>query len=120
VLCHSDLHGDNQVWSGDDLRLVVDFETAGLAEPEYDLRLLPGTGPGLELLRATATHYEGQSGGEVDVERVMAWHVRSLLSDALWRCAAGIALPDGRSPAQWTADLTAQLNESGVDLSSSV
>lgn len=32
VLAHGDLHGDNQVGDGDDLRLVVDFETVGAAE----------------------------------------------------------------------------------------
>ncbi|WP_155371078.1 phosphotransferase family protein [Catellatospora vulcania] len=114
VLCHSDLHGDNQVWSGGDLRLVVDFETAGWAQPEYDLRLLPGIGSGVELLRATAAHYERESGREVDLARVMAWHVRSVLSDALWRCAAGVPLPDGRMPAEWTDDLTARLGTLGV------
>jgi aminoglycoside phosphotransferase (APT) family kinase protein len=47
VLVHGDLHGDNQVWDRDELRLVVDFETIGGAEPEYDLRtfLVPGWGP---------------------------------------------------------------------------
>jgi hypothetical protein len=35
VLVHADLHGDNQVWTHDKLRLVVDFETASAAEPEY-------------------------------------------------------------------------------------
>ncbi|GAA1379791.1 hypothetical protein GCM10009661_53510 [Catellatospora chokoriensis] len=114
VPCHSDLHGDNQVWAGGDLRLVVDFETAGWAEPEYDLRLLPGLGPGVELLRATAAHYERESGRLLDLERVMAWHVRSVLGDALWRCAAGVALPDGRTPARWVDDLTARLGELGV------
>jgi len=42
VLVHGDLHGDNQVWDHDELRLVVDLETAGAAEPEYDLRTFPG------------------------------------------------------------------------------
>ena len=43
------VHGDNQMWDQDELRLVVDFETVGAAEPEYDLRTFPGpgTGPGL-------------------------------------------------------------------------
>jgi len=31
VLVHGDLHGDNQVWDHDQLRLVVDLETAGTA-----------------------------------------------------------------------------------------
>jgi hypothetical protein len=37
------------VWDQDELRLVVDFETVGAAEPEHDLRTFPGpgTGPGL-------------------------------------------------------------------------
>jgi hypothetical protein len=54
VLVHGDLHGDNQVWHDDELRLVVDFETIGAAEPEYDLRTFPGPGmgPGVELLTA--------------------------------------------------------------------
>ena len=49
VLVHGDLHGDNQVWDHGELRLVVDFETVGAAEPEYDLRTFPGpgTGPGV-------------------------------------------------------------------------
>jgi hypothetical protein len=42
VLVHGDLHGDNQVWDHGKLRLVVDLETAGAAEPEYDLRHFPG------------------------------------------------------------------------------
>ena len=41
VLVHGDLHGNNQVWDRGNLRLVVDLETAGAAEPEYDLRLSP-------------------------------------------------------------------------------
>jgi aminoglycoside phosphotransferase (APT) family kinase protein len=42
VLVHADLHGDNQVWDQGKLRLVVDFETLGVAEPEYDLCGFPG------------------------------------------------------------------------------
>ena len=45
VLVHGDLHGDNQVWDHDELRLVMDFETVGAAEPEYDLRAISGTVP---------------------------------------------------------------------------
>ena len=46
VLVHGDLHGDNQVWDHDELRLVVDFATVGAAEPEYELRTFPGPGHG--------------------------------------------------------------------------
>ena len=64
MLVHADLHGDNQVWDDDELRLVVDFETVAVAEPEYDPRTFPGTGPGVELLVATLRHYPaaGSSG----------------------------------------------------------
>jgi hypothetical protein len=41
VLVHGDLHGNNQVWDHDTLRLMVDLETAGAAEPEYGLRHFP-------------------------------------------------------------------------------
>ena len=44
VLVHGDLHGDNQVWDRDELRLVVDFENIGDGEPEYELRGFPGPG----------------------------------------------------------------------------
>jgi len=44
VLVHGDLHGDNQVWDRDELRLVLDFENIGAAEPEYELRGFPGPG----------------------------------------------------------------------------
>ncbi|MDG4820367.1 aminoglycoside phosphotransferase family protein [Asanoa sp. WMMD1127] len=85
VLVHADLHGDNQVWAGDRLRLVVDFETAALAEPEYDLRALGGPG----LLGATVAHYERISDRRLAVDRILAWHLRTTLGDVLWRGEAG-------------------------------
>jgi aminoglycoside phosphotransferase (APT) family kinase protein len=64
VLVHGDLHGDNQVWAHGELRLVVDFATAGAAEPEYELRTFPGPGmsPGLDLLTAVMRHYQQVTG----------------------------------------------------------
>lgn len=97
VLVHADLHGDNQVWQGERLRLVVDFETAGVGEPEYDLRALAGIGPGGELLAATMRHYEEASGRGLSADRVLAWHALTALGDALWRCEAGVPLADGRT-----------------------
>jgi aminoglycoside phosphotransferase len=111
VLVHGDLHGDNQVWQGDQLKIVVDFETVGTVEPEFDLRALPGTGPGVELLEATMRHYTGR---ELAAERIMAWHLRTALGDALWRSEAGIHLPDRRTPAEWVDDLQNRLTAMGV------
>jgi aminoglycoside phosphotransferase (APT) family kinase protein len=71
VLVHGDLHGDNQVWDHGELRLVVDFETAGAAEPEYDLRTFPGPGmgPGVELLTAVMRHYQQSTGRQLSADR---------------------------------------------------
>jgi aminoglycoside phosphotransferase (APT) family kinase protein len=115
VLVHGDLHGGNQVWDGEHLRVVVDFETAGLAEAEYDLRAFPGTGPGVELLTATMRHYRQITGRELAAERVMAWHVRTALGDALWRSESGVPLPDHRTPQAWVDDLTQRFTALGID-----
>ncbi|TCC50790.1 aminoglycoside phosphotransferase family protein [Kribbella capetownensis] len=115
VLVHGDLHGGNQVWDGDHLRLVVDFETAGLAEAEYDLRAFPGTGPGVELLTATLRHYHQLTGHELSAERVMAWHLRTALGDALWRSEQGVPLPDHRTPHAWVDDLAHRFTALGIN-----
>ncbi|TCC39302.1 phosphotransferase family protein [Kribbella sindirgiensis] len=110
VLAHGDFHGGNQVWHDDELRVVVDFETVGTAEPEYDLRTFPGTGPGVELLQTTMHHYQQITGRSLSAERVMAWHLRTALGDALWRSEAGVPLPDHRTPVAWVDDLAARFS----------
>ncbi|MFG1817235.1 aminoglycoside phosphotransferase family protein [Kribbella sp. NPDC049174] len=114
VVVHGDLHGGNQVWDGEQLRAVVDFETVGLAEAEYDLRTFPGTGPGVELLTATLRHFRGITGRELATDRVMAWHLRTALGDALWRSEAGVPLPDHRTPTEWVDDLASRFTALGV------
>ncbi|MEV5960642.1 phosphotransferase [Kribbella sp. NPDC051952] len=115
VVVHGDLHGGNQVWDGGQLSAVVDFETAGLADAEYDLRAFPATGPGLELLTATLRHYREITGRALSAERVMAWHLRTALGDALWRSEAGVPLPDHRTPVAWVDDLAARFSALGID-----
>lgn len=115
VLVHADLHGGNQVWDDGRLRVVVDFETAGLAEPEYDLRAFPGTGPGVELLTATMRHYGQITGRALATDRIMAWHLRTALGDALWRSEAGVPLPDHRTPQAWVDDLAQRFTVLGID-----
>ncbi len=116
VLVHGDLHGHNQLWHRDrpQLRVVVDFETCSVADPEYDLRCLPAEGPDLVLLTATASHYRAQSGTDVALDRVMAWHIRASLGDALWRSEAGVHLPGGGTPPEWMDAIGARMDEFGV------
>jgi aminoglycoside phosphotransferase (APT) family kinase protein len=115
VLVHGDLHGDNQVWDGGELKAVIDFENAGSGEPEYDLRAFPGPGmgPGLELLTAITRHYERVAGRELSIERLMAWHLRQTLGDALWRSEAGLPLPGQRDPGEWIAGIAARFRSLG-------
>ena len=117
VLVHGDLHGDNQVWDHNQLRLVADFETVGAAEREYDLRAFPGPGmgPGVDLLTAVMRHYQQIAGRQLSADRVMAWHLRNALGDALWRSEAGIALADHRTPPEWVEDLAPRFTALGID-----
>jgi aminoglycoside phosphotransferase (APT) family kinase protein len=117
VLVHGDLHGDNQVWDHSELQLVVDFETVGAAEPEYDLRAFPGPGmgPGIELLTAVMRYYQQSTGRQLSAGRIMAWHLRNALGDALWRSEAEIPLPDHRTPPQWVEGLAARFGALGID-----
>jgi aminoglycoside phosphotransferase (APT) family kinase protein len=117
VLVHGDLHGNNQVWDHDELRLVVDLETVGAAEPEYDLRTFPGPamGPGVELLTAVMRHYQQITGRQLSADRVMAWHLRTALGDALWRSEAAIPLADHRTAPEWVDDLAARFSMLGID-----
>jgi aminoglycoside phosphotransferase (APT) family kinase protein len=110
VFVHGDFHGHNQVWDdGQRLRAVVDFEESGPAEAAFDFRYLPSQGPTVELFVATCAKYAEFSRTPVDVARVMAWNVRTVLGDALWRSEAGVALPDGGTPAEWVDGLGTRL-----------
>jgi aminoglycoside phosphotransferase (APT) family kinase protein len=111
VLVHGDLHGFNQVWNPTtwELKLVADFEVAGPSDPEYDLRYFPPLEPTLGLLEATRAHYSSLTDRAIDMARVMAWHIRTALGDALWRSEAGVALPGGNTPASYVDDIQLKL-----------
>lgn len=111
VLVHGDLHGYNQVWDTSTLTLqaVVDFEESGAADPHFDFRYLPGNARSLELLHRVIDAYERRSGTPLLLGRVMAWHVLTVLGDALWRTEAGVALPGGGDAPAWVDDLAIRL-----------
>ena len=117
VLVHGDLHGDNQVWDHDELRLVVDFENIGAAEPEYELRAFPGSGmgPGLELLAAVMRHYQQVTG------RQLSPAPGDGLASAPGPRRRAVAqrsrppLADHRTPPQWVEDLAARFSALGID-----
>ena len=117
VLVHGDLHGHNQLWElgAPALRAVVDFDISGPRDAEFDFRYLPSQAPGIDLFGAVVRHYREESGRDIDVERVMAWHVRTVLGDALWRSEAGVALPGGGDPSTWVDELEQRLLAAGVE-----
>jgi len=112
VLVHGDLHGHNQVWDGETfcLRAVVDFEGSGAAEAEYDFRYLPAQGPSVDILLATVSHYQARSDRVLRIEHIMAWHILTVLGDALWRSEAGAPLPGGGTPPAWVDELGGRLD----------
>jgi aminoglycoside phosphotransferase (APT) family kinase protein len=111
VLVHGDLHGYNQVWARNpwELRLVADFESAGPSDPEFDFRYFPPQEPSVEVLMAIRSKYMSLTGRVIDTDRVMAWHIRTALGDALWRSEAGIPLPGGGTPAKYVDDIDVKI-----------
>jgi aminoglycoside phosphotransferase (APT) family kinase protein len=120
VFVHGDFHPYNQLWDPRELRLllVADFETSGIAEPEYDFRAIPSFGPGIDLLTSTVDHYMTLTGRRLSLERIMALHVRTTLGDALWRSEAGLPLllprPGGGIPDDYVDELAGRFAVLGI------
>lgn len=112
ALLHGDLHGHNLVWepTSGALRLLADFETAGPGDPAFDFRYLPGQAKTVDFFLEVRRHYERCSGRGLDINRVMAWHIRTVLGDALWRTEAGVALPgSGGTASSWVDELDVRM-----------
>ena len=112
VLLHGDLHGSNLVWdqASGALRLVADFESAGIGDPAFDFRYLPGQARTADLFLEVAGRYAQLSGRPPNLERAMAWHIRTMLGDALWRTEAGVPLPgSGGTASSWVAELEVRM-----------
>jgi hypothetical protein len=84
---------------------------SGPADPEYDLRYFPPLEPTLGLVREICERYTELTGFSMDARRVMAWHIRTALGDALWRSEAGVPLPAACTPASYVDDIGRKLEE---------
>ena len=118
VFVHGDFHPYNQLWDLDEPRLlaVVDFENSGLGEPEFDFRVLPVFGAGVDLLISTVERYEALSARKLSLSRIMALHLLNYLGDALWRTEAGIGLPEpGDTPSAYVEEAAGRLAALGID-----
>jgi hypothetical protein len=71
--------------------------------------------PGSDLFAAVVQRYRDASGRELDLNRVMAWHIRTVLGDALWRSEAGVALPGGGDPSSWVDELARRMRSMGIE-----
>jgi hypothetical protein len=121
VFVHGDFHAYNQLWDARRFRvlLVADFETSGAAEPEYDFRVIPSFGPGVDLLTSTVEQYTELTGRRLSVERIMALHLCTTLGDALWRSEVGLPLllprPGGGTPGDYVDELAARFALLGME-----
>jgi len=112
-MLHGDLHGYNIVWDPPSgaVQLVADFESAGAGDPAFDFRYLPGQAHTADLFGEVARRYEQLSGGTLNLKRVMAWHIRTVLGDALWRTEANVPLPGGGGTASsWVEELQTHMD----------
>lgn len=116
VLLHGDFAGHNMMWDAEaaSIRVFYDFEDCALGDRTYDLRYLPAQADSLRLLRLVVRRYADATDVDLPLDRVMAWHLRTSLGDALWRSEAGVPLPfDGR-PAEWVDELGDRLADAEV------
>jgi aminoglycoside phosphotransferase (APT) family kinase protein len=103
---HGDFHGHNLVLNEHhEVRALLDFEEPAIGDRHYDFRYLPAQEATLELFVLVVAEYERRAALSVDIRRVMAWHVRTVLGDALWRTETGVALPEHGTPSRWVEEL---------------
>jgi hypothetical protein len=103
------------VMDGGLVRAVLDMEELAAGDRSYDFRYLPGQEPTLGLFSATVTAYERTTGVHLSAARVMAWNVRTVLGDALWRTEAGVPLPDGGSITDWISAIARRFEALGIN-----
>lgn len=110
VLLHGDLHGYNMLADNGRLRCVLDYEGVSVGDHHYDFRYLPGLERSIRFFVHVAEAYERYSGRAIEPAPVLAWHIRTVLGDALWRSEAGVGLPDGGTVPQWVDELSTRIS----------
>ena len=101
VLLHGDVHGYNLLVEGGRLRCLLDYGEVAVGDHHFDFRYLPGIARTIGVFRRAAEEYEDRTGRAIDPARVLAWHIRTVLGDALWRSQAGVPLPGGGTVDEW-------------------
>jgi aminoglycoside phosphotransferase (APT) family kinase protein len=97
ALVHGDFHGFNVIIDDNEsVCVALDVETSSYGDFHYDFRYLPAQEATVELFVRCADEYERLTTRPVELPRVMAWHVRTVLGDALWRTEARRRTPRGR------------------------
>jgi aminoglycoside phosphotransferase (APT) family kinase protein len=114
VILHGDLHGYNLVVRDGNLHCVLDYDAISVGDHHYDLRYLPGLGSSIEFLVAVVDEYEQRTGRAVEPAPLLAWHIRTVLGDALWRSEAGVPLPDGGTVHDWIEALQLRITRLAV------
>lgn len=105
VLLHGDAHPHNLVIEGGHLRCVLDYDAVSAGDHHFDFRYLPAFEPTTGFFRRTAERYERLTGRAVDPAPVLAWHIRTVLGDALWRSEARVPLPAGGTVDRWVEEM---------------
>lgn len=115
---HGDLHVANLVVEPQTLglRLVADFEGSTVGDPNFDFRYLADVSGGVAFLGEVIASYETASSRRVDVRRVLGWHIRTMLGDALWRSEAAVPLPGGGALDVWVGSLANRMSALGFEV----
>jgi aminoglycoside phosphotransferase (APT) family kinase protein len=111
VLLHGDVHGYNLLVDAGRLRCLLDFGEVAAGDHHFDFRYLPAFEPTIGFFRRTAESYEHRTGRVVEPAPVLAWHIRTVLGDALWRSEAGVPLPGGGTVDRWVEEMQGRIVE---------
>jgi aminoglycoside phosphotransferase (APT) family kinase protein len=97
VLLHGDVHGYNLLADAGGLRCVLDYGDVSAGDHHFDFRYLPAIERTIGFFCHAAEEYERRTGRAVEPGPVLAWHIRTVLGDALWRSEARVSLPGRRN-----------------------